>query len=85
MRVDTAGQVRYVDDPGVDGAGYLGYRTALAWPLAGTEPRVCDRHRNIREGVLAAVQALEDATVPCTKVDWAHLARIRTLFLPAGS
>ena len=26
MRVDTAGQVRYVDDPGVDGAGYLGYR-----------------------------------------------------------
>ena len=30
MHVDTAGQVRYVDDADVDGAGYLGYHTALA-------------------------------------------------------
>ena len=81
MRVDTTGQVRYVDDAGVEGAGYLGYDTALAWPLAGTEPQVCDRHRYIREGILAAVQALEDATMPCTQVDWSHLARIRTLSL----
>ena len=81
MRVDTAGQVRYVDDAGVEGAGHLGYDTALAWPLAGTEPRLCDRHRNIREGILAAVQALEDIPVPCTEVDWTHLARIRTLSL----
>ena len=83
MRVDTAGQVRYVDDPGLDGVGYLGYRTALAWPLAGTEPQVCDRHQNIREGILAAVQALEDAAVPCSQVDWIRLARIRTLSLDA--
>ena len=85
MRVDTAGQVRYVDDAGVEGAGYLGYDTALAWPLAGTEPRVCDRHRNIREGILAAVQALEDIPVPCTQVAWSHLARIRTLSLDIHS
>ena len=85
MHVDTAGQVRYVDDAGVEGAGHLGYDTALAWPLAGTEPRLCDRHWNIREGILAAVQALEDATVPCMQVDWAHLARIRTLSLDAAS
>ena len=85
MRVDTEGHVRYVDDPGVDGAGYLGYRTALAWPLAGTEPRVCDRHQNIREGILAAVQALEDIPVPCTQVAWSHLARIRTLSLDIHS
>ena len=85
MRVDTAGQVRYVDDAGVDGAGYLGYDTALAWPLAGSEPQVCDRHRNIRDGILAAVQALEDATVPCTQVDWSHLAGIRTLSLDTGT
>ena len=83
MRVDTAGQVRYVDDPGVDGVGYLGYRTVLAWPLAGTEPRVCGRHRNIRNGILAAVQALEDAAVPCSQVGWARLARIHTLSLDA--
>ncbi len=85
MRVDTEGHVRYVDDAGVDGAEYLGYDTALAWPLAGTEPRVCDRHRYIRDGILAAVQALEDATVSCTQVDWSHLARIRTLSLDIDS
>ena len=81
MRVDTAGQVRYVDDPGVDGVGYLGYHTTLAWPLAGTEPHVCNRHWNIREGILAAVQALEDIPVSCLQVDWTYLARIRTLSL----
>ena len=85
MRVDTAGQVRYVDDPGVDGVGYLGYRTALAWPLAGTEPRVCDRHWNIRNGILAAVRVLDDIPVPCSQVDWTHLARIRNLSLHAPS
>ena len=85
MRVDTAGQVRYVNDPGVDGVRYLGYHTTLAWPLAGTEPHVCDRHRNIREGILAAVQALEDAAVSCSQVDWTHLARVRTLSLDTRS
>ena len=85
MRVDTAGQVRYVDDPGVEGVGHLGYDTALAWPLAGTEPRVCDRHRNIREGILAVVRALEDIPVPCTQVAWTHLARIRALSLDIHS
>ena len=85
MRVDTAGQVHYVDDSGVDGAGYLGYDTALAWPLAGTEPLVCDRHWNIRDGILAAVQVLADAALPCTQVDWTHLADIRTLSLDTGT
>ncbi len=85
MRVDTAGQVRYVDDAGVDGAGHLGYDTALAWPLAGTKPRVCDRHRYIQDGILAAVQVLEDVRVPCTQVAWSHLARIRTLSLDVYS
>ena len=85
MRVDTAGQVRYVDDAGVEGAEYLGYDTALAWPLAGTEPRLCDRHWNIRDGILAAVQALEDIPVDCTQVDWSHLARVRTLSLDVHS
>ena len=85
MRVDTAGQVRYVDAPGVNGVGYFRYRTALAWPLAGTDPHVCERHWNIREGILAAVQVLEDAAVPCSQVDWSHLASIRTLSLDVHS
>ena len=81
MQVDTAGQVRYVDDAGVDGVGYLQYHTALAWPLAGTEPRLCERPRKIREGILASVQTLNDAALHCSEVDWTHLARIRTLSL----
>ena len=81
MRVDRQGHVRYVDDVGVDGVGYLRYRTALAWPLAGTEPRLCERPRKIREGILASVQTLNDAALHCSEVDWEHLARIRTLSL----
>ena len=81
MQVDTAGRARYVDDAGVDGVGYLQYHTALAWPLAGTEPRLCERPRKIRKGILAAVQTLNDAALHCSEVDWTHLARIRTLSL----
>lgn len=81
MHVDPEGQVRYVDDPGVDEVGYLRYQTTLAWPLAGGDPRICERHRKIREGILAAVQVLEDATLPCSQVEWSHLARIQTLSL----
>ena len=81
MQVDTAGHVRYVDDAGVDGVGHLRYQTALAWPRAGSEPQVCTRPRYIREAILAAVQALEEAAPLCSRVDWEHLARIRTLSL----
>ena len=81
MQVDTAGQVRYLDDAGVDGVGYLQYHTALAWPLAGTGPRLCERPRKIRKGILTAVKALNDAALHCSEVDWTHLARIRTLSL----
>ena len=81
MQVDREGHVRYVDDAGVDGVGYLQYHTALAWPLAGTEPRLCERPRKIRKGILAAVKALNDAALHCSEVDWTHLARIRTLSL----
>ena len=81
MHVGPEGQVRYVDDSGVDGVGYLRYQTTLAWPLAGSDPRICKRHRKIREDILAAVQVLEDTTLPCSQVGWSHLARIRTLSL----
>ncbi|MCY4519254.1 MAG: hypothetical protein OXC13_00575, partial [Caldilineaceae bacterium] len=77
MQVDTAGHVRYVD-----GVGYLRYHTALAWPLAGTEPRLCERYQTTREAILEAVQALENAPMHCSHVDWFHLARIRTLSVP---
>ena len=81
MHVDPEGQVRYVDDSGVDGVSYLRYQTTLAWPLAGSDPRMCKRHQKIREGILASVQVLEDTTLPCSQVDWSHLARIQTLSL----
>ncbi|MDE0672103.1 MAG: hypothetical protein OXH72_10220, partial [Caldilineaceae bacterium] len=82
MRVDRQGHVRYVDDAGVDGVGHLRYHTMLAWPLAGTEPRLCERYQTTREAILEAVQALENAPMPCSQVGWFHLARIRTLSVP---
>ncbi len=82
MRVDREGHVRYVDDAGVDGVGHLRYHTMLAWPRAGTEPRLCERHPKLQKNILEAVQALDDAAPPCSLVDWEHLARIRTLPLP---
>ena len=82
MRVDRQGHVWYVDNAGVDGVGHLRYHTMLAWPLAGSEPQVCERPRHIREAILEAVQALEEATLHCSEVGWEHLARIRSLPLP---
>ena len=82
MRVDPEGRVRYVDDAGVDGVGHLRYRTALAWPLAGTEPRLCERYQTTREAILEAIQALENTPIPCSHVDWFHLSRIQTLSVP---
>ncbi len=78
MSVDTEGRVRYVDDPGVEGVGYLRYHTVLAWPLAGTDPLVCERGREIKERILAALVDLEHGVLSCDQVDWDHLAHIRT-------
>lgn len=78
LRVDTEGHVRYVDDPGLDGVGYLRYRTALAWPLAGTDPLVCERSRPIRQRILAALVDLGEGMLSCDQVDWEQLARVRT-------
>ena len=78
MSVDTEGRVRYVDDPGVEGVGYLRYHSALAWPLAGTDPLVCERGREIKERILAALVDLEHGVLSCDQVDWDHLSHIRT-------
>ena len=78
MTVDREGRVRYVDDPGVEGVGYLRYRTALAWPLAGTEPRVCERSEPIRQHILESLADLGNGALSCNQVDWDHLSHIRT-------
>ena len=79
MRVDTEGQVRYVDDLEVDGVGYFHYHTALAWPLAGTDPQVCERTQEIRGLVLSALADLAEEGFSCEQIDWSHLARITVL------
>ena len=78
LHVDTKGHVRYVDDSGVDGVGFLRYQTALAWPLAGTDPMVCERSRAIRSRILAALLELGEGALSCNQVDWEHLSRIQT-------
>ena len=78
MTVDTEGHVRYVDDPGVEGVGYLSYHTAWAWPLAGTDPLVCERSWEVRQRILAALADLGEGLLSCDQVGWDHLAHIRT-------
>ena len=79
LSVDTEGQVRYVDDPGVDGVGFLRYHTTLAWPLAGTDPQVCARGPEIRAQIEAALHALAGVQTYCAQVSWEHLAGIETI------
>ena len=78
MTVDTEGRVSYVDDPGVEGVGYLSYHTALAWPLAGTDPLVCERG-TIRGLIFSALVDLGYGELSCDQVGWEHLSNIRTL------
>lgn len=78
LHVDTEGHVRYMDDSGVDGVGYLRYHTSLAWPLAGTAPQVCERSWPIRRRILATLADLGEGVLSCDLVDWDQLARIQT-------
>ena len=78
MTVDREGRVRYVDDSGVEDVGYLRYHTALAWPLASTDPLVCERSEPIRQRILAALVDLEHGVLSCDQVGWDHLLHIRT-------
>lgn len=78
MTVDPEGHVRYVDDPGVEGVGYLSYHTAWAWPLASTDPLVCERSWGVRQRILATLADLGEGVVSCDQVGWDHLAHIRT-------
>ncbi len=78
MTVDTEGRVSYVDDPGVEGVGYLSYYTAWAWPLAGTDPLVCERSWGVRQRIVATLTDLGEGVLSCDQVSWDHLAHIRT-------
>ena len=75
LSVDTEGHVRYVNDSGVDGVGYLRYNTTLAWPLADTHPQVCDRSPAIQTAILAAMSREET----CAGITWTDLAGIHKL------
>ena len=78
LRVDTAGHVRYVDDRGVDGVGYLRYATRLTWPRAGTSPKICERSERIQHAILQALA--HNGPIPtCEEVTWLQLASIKVL------
>ena len=83
MSVDTEGHVRYVDDSGVDGVGYLRYRTVLAWPLAGANSQVCDRSQAVQAAILTALELSGTPEEACTAITWGDLAGIQTLEIDA--
>ena len=84
MSMDTAGRVRYVDDPGLDDVDYLAYHTALAWPLAGAEPQLCDRSQAIQTAVQAALHLDDARAKACADITWSDLAAIQTLEIDAS-
>ena len=77
VSVDTEGRVRYAEDSGVDGVGYLRYDTELAWPLAGAEPRVCARSTKVQDLIHAALDEIGEAVLSCEQLTWSHLLRIK--------
>lgn len=81
MRLDPDGTMRYVDDSGVDGVGFLRYTTQLAWPGAGAEPRVCERSPDVQARILAALRAQGRTRLYCRFITWEDLAQIRTFNL----
>lgn len=83
MQVDSDGHVRYVNDAGVDGVGYLRYRTNLAWPLAGTNPQVCDRSPAVQTAILASLEPNGSDAIACEQVDWNALKGINGLEIDA--
>lgn len=82
LHVDTAGQVRYVDDSGVDGVAYLRFRTALAWPLADTDPQVCQRQEGVRRQILSVLEELGEIFNSCADITWQQLSVIKALPSP---
>ena len=74
LRVEPGGAVSYVNDVGVDGVGFLRYRTSLAWPVNGAEPDVCFRNWWVQEAILGALLMAD-----CTAVSWAQLESIRKM------
>lgn len=83
MSVDTEGHVRYVDDSGVDGVGYLRYRTVLAWPLAGANSQVCNRSQAVQAAILTALELSGVPEEACAAITWGTLAGIQTLEIDA--
>lgn len=82
LHIDTAGQVRYVDDPGVDGVGYLRFRTAVAWPLADTDPQVCQRQEGVRRQILSVLEEQGEIFNSCADITWQQLSVIKALPSP---
>ncbi len=83
MSIDTEGNVRYVDDPRIDGVGYLRYRTFLAWPLAGAKPQVCNRSQAVQNAILASLDMAGPSEETCKDITWADLSDVGSLEIDA--
>ncbi len=85
MSMDTAGRVRYVDEPGLDDAGHFGYQAMLAWPLADTEPQVCERSQAVQTAVLASLNVDGTDATTCADITWMDLSTIQSLEIDASN
>ncbi|MCY3658821.1 MAG: hypothetical protein OXG36_07350 [Caldilineaceae bacterium] len=90
VQVAPNGEVRYVDDAGVDEIGYLAYEMEVSWytddpplpqpPAAKTQASdLCSRHIAVQAGLRESLA--QDGTWSCHTVTWADLARVEQLEL----
>ena len=80
VRVSTDGAVHYRDPAQVEGIEYVRYTARLAWPRAGTAPKVCERYFSIKRALVAILKmGDEDSPAACAGITWAQLATIKDL------
>ena len=93
VQVAPNGEVRYVDDTGVDEIGYLAYEMEVSWytddaplpqpPAAKAQVSdLCSRHIAVQASLRQSMA--EDGTWSCHTVTWADLARVEQLELAVG-
>ena len=79
MRATPDGAVSYLDDSGVDGVGFLQFKTVWTWPVAGAGPNFCNRSFEVQTHVLAELHGQSETPLQCGGLTWEHMARVQTL------
>ena len=93
LQVDPNGEVRYVNEAGVDEVSYQANTVAVTWATAEAPPwpeippdgaDVCQRHPAVREALQLELADVSEGERFCAEVTWADLAGVAQLELKVG-